>query len=295
MLIADSEEVFYPEEIEKLKEDVEKKGLGLIVFAEWYNVKTAQHYKFFDDNTRTWWVPYAGGGNIPGLNALLEGYGIAFGDAVLKGRFMLGHDFALKYASGTNIVQFPAGGFLHGADLENIASKDRGMDRFFTTGLAESGEGRIAVYGDTSCLDSSFSQERCDDLLTAMLEYVNHKTPGRLLNYLMSEESKLASSLRPDDPLPQPMPNVNFSDVSFVLTHPLQCYKNSPLWDNPPPKDLPKKEEPVPDAQEVKDESSKSESGDGGRIVTEIVKDESHAAPDEIHSEPTLVVQSEHK
>ena len=60
LLMVDSEEEYYPEEINKLKDDVEKEGMGLIVFGEWYNVDTMIKMKFFDDNTRSWWTPVTG-------------------------------------------------------------------------------------------------------------------------------------------------------------------------------------------------------------------------------------------
>ena len=60
LLMVDSEEEYYPEEISKLKDDVEKEGMGLIVFGEWYNVDTMIKMKFFDDNTRSWWTPVTG-------------------------------------------------------------------------------------------------------------------------------------------------------------------------------------------------------------------------------------------
>ena len=60
LLIADSEEEFYEEEISKLHRDVEQHGLGLIVFADWYNVDTMVKMRFFDDNTRSWWSPITG-------------------------------------------------------------------------------------------------------------------------------------------------------------------------------------------------------------------------------------------
>ena len=60
-MIVDSEEEFYPEEVSKLHQDVVKEGLGLLIFAEWYNVDTMVKMKFFDDNTRSWWTPVTGG------------------------------------------------------------------------------------------------------------------------------------------------------------------------------------------------------------------------------------------
>lgn len=35
LLLADSEEEYYPEEVAKVAEDVAKHGLGLLVFGEW--------------------------------------------------------------------------------------------------------------------------------------------------------------------------------------------------------------------------------------------------------------------
>ena len=59
-MIVDSEEEFYPEEIQKLHRDVEQHGLGLFVVGDWYNVDTMVKMRFFDDNTRSWWTPVTG-------------------------------------------------------------------------------------------------------------------------------------------------------------------------------------------------------------------------------------------
>ena len=37
LMIVDSEEEFFPEEVAKLKRDVDR-GLSVVVFADWYNV-----------------------------------------------------------------------------------------------------------------------------------------------------------------------------------------------------------------------------------------------------------------
>ena len=112
LLMVDLEDEYYDEEILKLKMDVEEKGLGLIVFADWYHVDTMVKMKFFDDNTRSWWTPATGGANIPALNDLLAPFGIAFGDTILNGPYSIGGERA-HYASGTDILRFPAGGFVH--------------------------------------------------------------------------------------------------------------------------------------------------------------------------------------
>jgi len=51
LLLVDPEEEYFPEEITKLKRDVDN-GLSLIVFADWYNVSVMEKVKFYDENTR---------------------------------------------------------------------------------------------------------------------------------------------------------------------------------------------------------------------------------------------------
>ena len=71
-------------------------------------------------NPRAWWT--AGGANVPALNELLAPFGIAFGDAILEGQVPLEPDKPY-YASGANIVRFPAGGHLHGWQLADKATE----------------------------------------------------------------------------------------------------------------------------------------------------------------------------
>jgi membrane-bound transcription factor site-1 protease len=63
----------------------------------------------------------SGGANVPALNDLLAPFGVAFGDAVLEGQATVNGE-QLYYASGANIVRFPAGGFLHSASLTDKAT-----------------------------------------------------------------------------------------------------------------------------------------------------------------------------
>lgn len=119
LLIVDPEEEFFPEEIAKLKRDVDS-GLSIIVFADWYNVTIMKKVKFYDENTRRWWMPDTGGANVPALNDLLASWGIEFGDRVFEGEFKLG-DHEMYYASGTNIAKFPDDGLLIAKYLKDQA------------------------------------------------------------------------------------------------------------------------------------------------------------------------------
>ena len=51
LIVLDAEEEYFPEEITKLRRDVDN-GLSLIIFADWYNVSVMKKVKFYDENTR---------------------------------------------------------------------------------------------------------------------------------------------------------------------------------------------------------------------------------------------------
>lgn len=51
LLIVDAEEEYFPEEVTKLRRDIDN-GLSVIVFADWYNVSVMKKVKFYDENTR---------------------------------------------------------------------------------------------------------------------------------------------------------------------------------------------------------------------------------------------------
>lgn len=129
LLIVDTEEEFFPEEVTKLKRDVEEDGLSVIIFADWYNVTVMRKVKFYDENTRQWWVPDTGGANIPALNDLLyPNWGIAFSDQVHDGQFSLGQHSPVSFASGTTIARFPRDGVLLYAKL-----RDQGQEFLLET------------------------------------------------------------------------------------------------------------------------------------------------------------------
>ncbi|PQM39330.1 subtilisin-like protease SBT6.1 [Prunus yedoensis var. nudiflora] len=163
LLLVDLEEEYFQEEIDKLRDDVLNSGLGLAVFSEWYNVDTMVKMRFFDDNTRSWWTPVTGGANVPALNDLLAPFGIAFGDKILNGDFSINGEHS-RYASGTDIVRFPRGGYVHkfpfldssesGATQNVLRTPEMTTADSPILGLLEVGEGRVVVYGDSNCLDS---------------------------------------------------------------------------------------------------------------------------------------------
>ncbi|XP_010254111.1 PREDICTED: subtilisin-like protease SBT6.1 [Nelumbo nucifera] len=234
LMMVDLEDEYFEEEVEKLRDDVINNGLGLAVFAEWYNVDTMVKMRFFDDNTRSWWTPVTGGANIPALNDLLEPFGIAFGDKILNGDFSINGEQS-RYASGTDIVKFPAGGYVHSFPFldssesgatQNILQAS-GMTKADSSilGLVDMGRGRIAVYGDSNCLDSSHMVTNCYWLLRKILDFtsMNIKDP-----VLFSDLARKGVPLYEDDKqLPSRRTDVNFSTYSAVKGKELICRSDS--------------------------------------------------------------------
>ena len=69
----------------KLRDDVARRGLSLVVLAEWHHPAVLSSVRFFDENTHAWMEPVTGGANLPALNELLGPLGVAFGSRVLPG------------------------------------------------------------------------------------------------------------------------------------------------------------------------------------------------------------------
>lgn len=187
LLIVDPEEEYFPEEIKKLSKDFDLHGLSIIVFADWYNISVMKKVKFYDENTRQWWIPDTGGANLPALNDLLKPWNIAFGDKVYEGDFKFGSNHDMFYASGTSIVQFPEKDSViikrnlndqshEMVSGETLKSKDVPILGFYSPkddSKNEIAKGRIAVYGDSNCLDSAHLQRDCFWMLEALLQFTS--------------------------------------------------------------------------------------------------------------------------
>ncbi|KAH6554572.1 hypothetical protein KP509_1Z324300 [Ceratopteris richardii] len=230
LIMVDLEDEYYAEEIKKLENDVKVLGLGLIVFADWYHVETMVKMKFFDDNTRSWWTPVTGGANVPALNELLLPFGIAFGGNILSGPYSIDGERGF-FASGTDIVKFPQGGFVHRFSLQDgtkagsltssLQASLQPQVEAPILGAVQVGEGRVAVHGDSNCLDSSHMVTDCYWLLKKFLEFTSHHVkdsvlfaPSKQIVYPLGGSNVMLPSRRED---------VNFSSYSSVLNHELQC------------------------------------------------------------------------
>ncbi|CAK9294947.1 unnamed protein product [Gordionus sp. m RMFG-2023] len=195
LLLVDSEEEFWPGEVHKLRGDVENAGLSLIVIGEWYNTTVMKRVKFYDENTRHWWIPDTGGANVPALNELLSPWNISLGDQVYEGQFSIAKHI-VHFSSGTSITNFPShNSYLFTPNLKdqgysviNEGSKQNSLKFIVKTvpvlGLYQTlnnekdtntkgkiKPGRIVVYGDSNCLDSLRMTKDCFGLLDDLLTY----------------------------------------------------------------------------------------------------------------------------
>ncbi|KAL3859602.1 hypothetical protein ACJMK2_009816 [Sinanodonta woodiana] len=230
LLIVDAEEEYFPEEVTKLKRDIDN-GLSVIILADWYNVSVMKKVKFYDENTRQWWMPDTGGANIPALNELLAPLGMAFSDQVFEGELTLG-DHDMYYASGTSIAKFPEEGTLITVNLkdqgnevlkgETVTVPSVPILGLYQTNITKSG-GRVVLYGDSNCLDNSHLQTDCFWMLSALLEYTSHNiTPPVFAN-----QEKI--TLPPTPEMPQRMEGNHLHRYSKVTEGHLGTPQSRPL------------------------------------------------------------------
>uniref|UniRef100_A0A7N8WX55 Membrane-bound transcription factor site-1 protease n=1 Tax=Mastacembelus armatus TaxID=205130 RepID=A0A7N8WX55_9TELE len=245
LLMVDSEEEYFPEEITKLKRDIDN-GLSLIIFSDWYNTSVMRKVKFYDENTRQWWMPDTGGANIPALNDLISVWGMAFSDGLYEGDFTLA-DHDMYYASGCSIARFPEDGIviaknLKDQGLEVLKQETAVVEGVPILGLYQTpsnGGGRIALYGDSNCIDDSHRQKDCFWLLDALLQYTSYSMTPPSLSH---SHSRVAPPTGTEHPLPQRLEGNHLYRYSKVLEAHLGDPKPRPLpacphlsWAKPQP------------------------------------------------------------
>ena len=190
LIIMDPEDEYHPAEREKLTADVRERGLGLIVYADWYNAQVIKspYYEVEMD----WDVNFAtGGSNAPALNDLLAGLGVAFGDELVeKGRYKVqklpGSAVLSKSFTGS-IVDFPVGGRVFTIEGQNQQhrSASRPAIGHAIAGVAEVGEGHVSVFADSNVLmvesDRKFTpapQAKLDEMI--LLEFLSRGSRGKV-------------------------------------------------------------------------------------------------------------------
>uniref|UniRef100_A0A5F8GQ65 Membrane-bound transcription factor site-1 protease n=1 Tax=Monodelphis domestica TaxID=13616 RepID=A0A5F8GQ65_MONDO len=223
LLMVDSEEEYFPEEISKLRRDIDN-GLSLIVFSDWYNTSVMRKVKFYDENTRQWWMPDTGGANIPALNELLSVWGMAFSDGLYEGDFTLAnHD--MYYASGCSIAKFPEDGIVitqtfKDQGLEVLKQETAVVENVPILGLYQipsEGGGRLVLYGDSNCLDDSHRQKGESFLWSLKIQWDLYTSYGVIPPSLSHSENRHRPPNGAGSALPERMEGNHLHRYSKVL------------------------------------------------------------------------------
>lgn len=69
---------------------------------------------------------------------------------------------------GADIAKMPAGSFLHMANMQNAVDKQSGSHAVL--GIAPTGRGTVAVFGDSNCLDNSHQVSACYNFFLSLLD-----------------------------------------------------------------------------------------------------------------------------
>ncbi|DAZ93870.1 TPA: hypothetical protein N0F65_008136 [Lagenidium giganteum] len=221
VLLVDPEEEFFVREIEDMHQALKYANTSLLVFADWFDSIVLDSMDLFDTSTLSAWQPVTGGANIPALNALLQEFNIQLGDGSISNDSI---QFSSKwkpfpYWSGTHLVQFPVDGYVGSIDASNdttwllnrTESILRDMPVLGLYQVPSRHGGRIAVFGDSSCLDASVHHSttfaHCFDLLLALLNFTNHaEVPPSLLKDDASPAIRLLTTefVASDRDIPEP-------------------------------------------------------------------------------------------
>lgn len=178
LMIVDSEDVFFEEEIDKLIDDIENKDLSIVVLADWYDDRIIMRSRFYDENSKVWRFLTSGGANIPAINRLLKKYGISLGGNVYEGLVSI-LNFGFK--SGSPIIRFPKEGYLASFTLKDKSAmildnvelyKTIGVLGFYQVKVHGKPKGKILVYGDSSPIDDAHRVYHTG-FLDIMLAYVS--------------------------------------------------------------------------------------------------------------------------
>ncbi|RQM12311.1 hypothetical protein B5M09_005279, partial [Aphanomyces astaci] len=160
LVITDPEDSWFASEVALVDAAVRRHdGLSVVVIADWFNPGLVRHHmSFWDATTLSTWQPVTGGANVPAINTLLAGFGVGLSSHVWS-------NVELLYMSGSALIDLPDPSFVLYANLTQDTKKDRGVDTgLFKQDMKEmaiaamvqiQGGGRIVVYGDSSCVDSS--------------------------------------------------------------------------------------------------------------------------------------------
>ncbi|CAK4156424.1 unnamed protein product [Aphanomyces euteiches] len=154
VLIVDPEEPWFAREMAMLHNAIESYGVSVLILSDWHSDDQTSQMHFWDANTLSTWYPIVGGSNVPAINDLIQKYHVRLSHRIWS-------NDELGYKSGTAIIQMPSNSYAVYANLTDGES-------FVNMAIAalvqipfSASSGRLVVYGDTSCVDSSAQVRNC--------------------------------------------------------------------------------------------------------------------------------------
>jgi len=223
-----------------------------LVIADWYNEEIIDKLTFFDEKSKQWWIPVTGGSNLPAVNDLLSKYKISFGKTVYDGRASIG-DSIFYFASGAGISTFPKNGILIPFELsdqsQEILENKKEIQKVPIIGLyeippelsdslsppdqnqANNHTGRIVVFGDSSCLDSSnkLGYGMCFGIIKELLLYTSK---GIVSNDFSKHPILSEDYVSKKRKLPERIPGNKLADFSKVINKKSECIERSFIYVN---------------------------------------------------------------
>lgn len=200
VLLVDPEEAYFQDEVTALARAIKYANVSLLVFADWYDDAVLDTMDVFDTSTLSHWRAITGGANIPALNTLLKDFSIELGTGAFSSVSVSllatdsdsddgdgsGRDRTFPYWSGSHITKFPVGGYLGRVDGVDqsammLNQSDVPLTDVPVLGLYQVPSklgGRIAVFGDSSCIDasvhpSSTGFQHCFSMVRQLLRFTN--------------------------------------------------------------------------------------------------------------------------
>ncbi|KAH9080153.1 hypothetical protein Ae201684P_009099 [Aphanomyces euteiches] len=172
VLIVDPEEPWFAREMAMLHNAIESYGVSVLILSDWHSDDQTSQMHFWDANTLSTWYPIVGGSNVPAINDLIQKYHVRLSHRIWS-------NDELGYKSGTAIIQMPSNSYAVYANLTDGES-------FVNMAIAalvqipfSASSGRLVVYGDTSCVDSSAQMgpkgKNCDTLMKELIDYAIYR------------------------------------------------------------------------------------------------------------------------
>ncbi|KAF1334167.1 Membrane-bound transcription factor site-1 protease, partial [Globisporangium splendens] len=229
VLLVDPEEEYFHDEIVALHQAIKYANVSLLVFADWYDDQILDTMDMFDTSTLSNWHAITGGANIPALNNLLRDFNIEFGNGAVSSSAVsllsIESTPSFPYWSGSYLTKFPVGGYLGRIDVFDqsammLNQTESYLDDTPVLGLYQvpsRNGGRIAVFGDSSCIDASVHPassgfQHCFDMVRSLLRFTND---GHL-----PESTNPSSSETPSSSSARPIRNLNPLSVAPKVSSP---------------------------------------------------------------------------